>query len=568
MTAFLDALRALLRRKAAPSSFKSADWQAVAPAIRQRSFFSATITSAKVLNRMRNMLLDWQAGTTETVTNPTTGAQETVYKVNGLAEFRSRAATLLVSEGLATPADFKNTRIDNVVSNARLQLIFTTNTEQAQTFADWSMRVTDPRTLNRWPAARFFRRPGAVTFRDRHVAAEGEVRRYDDFAYWLFQNAADIGGFDVPWGPFGFNSYMVQEPVGRAEAEKLGLVRPGEVLVPPDLTRFGVSLPARLNSGVEATVDDLPPDLRREAVAAVTARFGPQALTPDGKVTLDALKRARAGNFEPIPAKPQGRTFDTVKQQLDAEIAKNKAVVDAYKEAEARRDKIQTELADAYAKGLSDAELNEIRQRKNKAIDDLFAIDSNPFRYIEKLREVVSIPQSERGKIDITYNDADLRYNANMVFGIEIVERYTAKAILPKVIANKTSSQRAYALLKSIFINETASGSSTVAHEITHITEMQNTSVLQASMDFLKKRAAGEKPRSLKSLTGANYGRDEKAYKDKWEELGGRVYTGKIYPDATEILTMGIERLDRNPAEFYQSDPEFFEFVIKTLQQL
>ena len=293
MTAFLDALRALLRRKAAPSSFKSADWQAVAPAIRQRSFFSATITSAKVLNRMRNMLLDWQAGTTETVTNPTTGADETVYKVNGLAEFRSRAATLLVSEGLATPADFKNTRIDNVVSNARLQLIFTTNTEQAATFADWSMRVMDPQILNRWPAARFFRRPGAVTFRDRHVAAEGEVRRYDDFEFWLFQNAADIGGFDVPWGPFGFNSYMVQEPVGRAEAEKLGLVRPGEVLVPPDLTRFGVSLPARINSGVEAAVDDLPPDLRREAIDRVTARLGPNAVTPDGKITLDALKRAR-----------------------------------------------------------------------------------------------------------------------------------------------------------------------------------------------------------------------------------------------------------------------------------
>jgi hypothetical protein len=75
MTAFLEALRALLRRKAAPSTFNSADWQAVGPAIRQRSFFSATINSAKVLNRMRNLLLDWQAGTTETVTNPTTGAE-------------------------------------------------------------------------------------------------------------------------------------------------------------------------------------------------------------------------------------------------------------------------------------------------------------------------------------------------------------------------------------------------------------------------------------------------------------------------------------------------------------
>jgi hypothetical protein len=293
MTAYLEALRALLRRKAAPSTFNSADWQAVGPAIRQRSFFSATINSAKVLNRMRNMLLDWQAGTTETVTNPTTGADETVYKVGGLAEFRERAGTLLVSEGLAQPADFKDTRISNVVSNSRLQLIFTTNTEQAQTFAYWQTRVTNPRTLNRWPAARFFRRPGAVTPRDRHVAAEGQVRRYDDFEFWLFQNAADIGGFEVPWGPFGFNSYMTQQPVSRKEAEALGLVRPGEVLVVPDLTRFGITPAKQLNTGVEADVDDLPPDLRREAIAAVTARLGPNALGPDGRPTLDALKRAR-----------------------------------------------------------------------------------------------------------------------------------------------------------------------------------------------------------------------------------------------------------------------------------
>ena len=257
-----------------------------------------------------------------------------------------------------------------------------------------------------------------------------------------------------------------------------------------------------------------------------------------------------------------------MKQQLDAEIAKNKAAVDAYKEAEARRESLQKEFIDAYAKGLPNSELDEIRSNKRKIIFELQRLESDRDKAIEKFRESVSIPQSERGKVDITYSDPDLRFNANMVFGISIVERYTAKTILPKVIAKKTSDQRAYALLKYIFINETASGSSTVAHEITHITEMQNNGVLQASMDFLKKRAGKEKPRSLKRLTGGDYGRDEKAYKDKWEELGGRVYTGKVYPDATEILTMGIERLDRNPAEIYQSDPEFFEFVIKTLQQL
>ena len=68
--------------------------------------------------------------------------------------------------------------------------------------------------LNLNPAARFVRRPGARIKRQRHVEAEGDVRRWDDFAYWQFQNAADIGGFDVPWGDrFGFNSYMIQEPV-------------------------------------------------------------------------------------------------------------------------------------------------------------------------------------------------------------------------------------------------------------------------------------------------------------------------------------------------------------------
>lgn len=41
---------------------------------------------------------------------------------------------------------------------------------------------------------------------------------------------------------------------------------------------------------------------------------------------------------------------------------------------------------------------------------------------------------------------------------------------------------------------------------------------------------------------------------------------GKIYPDGTEILTMGIERLHADPIEFYMNDPEYFKFVIQTLQ--
>lgn len=53
-------------------------------------------------------------------------------------------------------------------------------------------------------------------------------KRDDDFDFLLFQNAADIGGFEVPWGPWGFNSYMFSEPVSRAEAEALKVIRKGQ----------------------------------------------------------------------------------------------------------------------------------------------------------------------------------------------------------------------------------------------------------------------------------------------------------------------------------------------------
>ena len=241
---------------------------------------------------MRNMLLDWQVEATEEVVNVNTGQITTVYKETGLAKFREKSAEFLIQEGLATPEDYQDQRITNVISNSRLQLIYNTNLEQASTFARWQGRMRNEHWLNLNPAARFVRRPGARIKRQRHVEAEGDVRRWDDFAYWQFQNAADIGGFDVPWGPFGFNSYMIQEPVKRAEAERRGLVRKGERVKAPSVSQFGVDLGKQFNSGVEAQIDDVTPELQAEARQTIIDRLGPQAIGRDGKPTLDALKQA------------------------------------------------------------------------------------------------------------------------------------------------------------------------------------------------------------------------------------------------------------------------------------
>lgn len=292
MQTYLDGLKYLARRKVTPGPFDSQAWQSVAPAIRQRAFFSASVNSARVLHRFRSMLLDWQSGAVETITTPS-GGVETAYKQTGLAAFRERASELLVSEGLASPEDFRNNSIRNIAGNARLKLVFQTNTAQAQEFAIYQSRISDPARLNRFPAAEFVRTPGAVVPRPLHVANEGAVRRFDDMAFWLAMNSPAIGGFAVPWGPWGFNSFMTTFPVSRKRAERLGLVKSGERVMPPDLTRFGVSLPARFNHGVTARIEDITPEIRQQSINTITARLGPQAVTPDGKLTLETLLALR-----------------------------------------------------------------------------------------------------------------------------------------------------------------------------------------------------------------------------------------------------------------------------------
>jgi hypothetical protein len=292
MNLFLQAIDALARRVATPSDFNSQQWRSVAPAIRQRSFFSATVANARVLTRLKNMLQNWQTLATETVINPTSGAQETVYKTNGLADFRERATDLMISEGMASPEDFGDERITNLVSNSRLKLIYNTNLEQAQMFADWQAKMSNRSFLNQFPAAEFVRSPGAVDPRPLHVENEGQIRRWDDFGFWLRMNNADIGGFEVPWGPWGFNSYMFQRPVSRERAIKLGLVKRDEIVQPPDVRRFGVSLASQFNAKVTVDTETIDPQLAEQMRQDIRDRLGPDAIGRDGRPTLDAYKRA------------------------------------------------------------------------------------------------------------------------------------------------------------------------------------------------------------------------------------------------------------------------------------
>jgi hypothetical protein len=185
---------------------------------------------------------------------------------------------------------------------------------------------------------------------------------------------------------------------------------------------------------------------------------------------------------------------------------------------------------------------------------------------LEAQRDVVGLPASQRGKVRFAKIAPSCKDVAEA--GSELTARYTHPDLLPIVGVVYSRSDRAKHYRGDIYINARTSAS-VVMHEITHATEQQNADILAAAVAFLKARAGSEQLQTLRKLTGHNYRANEFAYEDEFQKRGGSHYMGKSYADrATEILTMGIERLHADPGDFAAQDPEYFRFIMSTLQKL
>lgn len=108
----------------------------------------------------------------------------------------------------------------------------------------------------------------------------------------------------------------------------------------------------------------------------------------------------------------------------------------------------------------------------------------------------------------------------------------------------------------------------TYLHELGHWIEDHNEGVHESAVAFLRSRTAGESYQPLRKVTG-DWGYDpwELTRKDEFSSA----YVGKIYDSAytaTEIVSMGIQRLYENPSGFQREDPEHFDFTVALLRGL
>lgn len=307
-----------------------------------------------------------------------------------------------------------------------------------------------------------------------------------------------------------------------------------------------------------------------------------ESVKPDGKVSLWAKLNAQRGlKVKPVPpVKPVPVPVPVV----PVPVVPEPQPVAGERTVEAMLEAMAGELAE-----VANVRTWQLSREEEKKV--LRALNTKALRAVE-------LPAAERGEIKlrpamkkkaewskdpanpgIVWKDkpqASKELVKLAQAGADALARVVAKDFMAKtpVAVNMDRDTRAscqrYGTESRINVNKRTS-ERTHAHEIAHAVEQWNPEILAAALAFRARRTAGESLQWLGKLTGNNaYARDEMAYEDEWMKRGGSPYAGKEYSgnSATEIITMGVERLLYETAEFAADDPDYFRFMVETLQNL
>lgn len=180
----------------------------------------------------------------------------------------------------------------------------------------------------------------------------------------------------------------------------------------------------------------------------------------------------------------------------------------------------------------------------------------------------------------------NIKYEASVTSPVYKERASEAVDFLSKVLAKgeggsdfdanmRQADGRAFYNIKSNSVNcDPSDGVGTFVHELSHGIEERMPGAHQACLDFLSERVKNEKPTNFREKFGDGYRENESGRKDDFakafgDSLGAEssgYYVGKDYGNAaTEVLSMGVELLYRDPSGFAKRDPEYCGFVLGIL---
>jgi hypothetical protein len=277
-----------------PTDLNSAQLAQLPADLRERAVFSAKVSNADFLQKINDL--------TTRIVSPETIRGPDSSQVSG---FRSQpsgpgqymdipTARLALKQQLLSlnyqPTTEQRGTITDLSSDARLNLILSTNTQMAQGYAAW-FRDQSPSTLEAVPAQELYRledrkerRPWGQIWNNA-IQSLGSATTgipvedlHADSGMFALKNdpiwTAISIDFGLPYPPFAFGSGMWTRDVSLSEAQDLGLVNSPDDIPDPDLRGF--------NDGLEATITDLAPLLQQ----ALETSLKGLAVLKDGVLSL------------------------------------------------------------------------------------------------------------------------------------------------------------------------------------------------------------------------------------------------------------------------------------------
>ncbi len=414
----------------------------------------------------------------------------------------------------AAPGDTGS--LTDITSVRRLSLIWDFQAADVHGFASRKADL-DPDVLDAFPAYRLIRIEDRRVPRDWYarwgvagaqVNWDGASRR-EMVALKTSPIWTALSRFRRPWPPFDYSSGMGLEDVDRDETEALSLLARGQN--PAERQQQLGEAAAADRQGWADNLQASVKGISEEGRGWLKAAFGDQISIEGDTVAWRGLAA------EPMPAPASADVVALPEVDL---------------------------LADAAAKASSR----------------------------EEAHAIVSLPAAAQGSLSLNpIAQAIPQVDQANAFLRTVVHKDVAPAASCKVILHSG---------RACYDPETATARArlgdvkTTVHEIAHHIEVSDPEVLQACRDFLRSRLApGETARPLqKIIKGSGYSPSEIAFEDKWAELGGTAYTGKLYgasldqASATEVLSTGLERLYLDPIGFAKRDPDFFKFILSVLR--
>ena len=314
-------------------------------------------------------------------------------------------------------------------------------------------------------------------------------------------------------------------------------------------------------------------------LAQLQSRYGSKVVVKPPKpkpATPTPVAPARRVRFDPDAPPPAPPMTTKAMDSVEAAIARTAA----YKRP-AELVKLEAESKASLSE--RNAFVNEHNRKKDwtwKSREMVAVMDARRAVLSNKINELVvaerptllatvAVPVEVRGvAADIITGVVSKTVTKQIKDAAEIVAKLVHKDLLPTVRVNIKRGEKARAsyndFTRTINVNSRMD-LSTFVHEIVHDIEFQHPRVSTLTKEFLFKRGGGNTPKRLRQLDpNHGYGLNEITLEDAYVTKGGSNYMGRVYVDqATEILTMGIERLLHDPREFLDNDPEYFRFILK-----